>query len=93
MRWLCPSEVPVPFLLVRRGRGTRLGVALGVYMSATVLATFVGNFPVPVMGYGISPIIGYLLGLGAYLRVVPPRRERHPIDMLGRPRIGDHLAE
>jgi hypothetical protein len=66
--------LPVPFFLIGRGVGQRTGLALGAYVSVTCLAAFVGNFPVPVMGYGISPIIGYLLGAGAFLRMASPRQ-------------------
>jgi hypothetical protein len=65
--------LPVPFLLAGRGAGRRTGLALGAYVSVTCLAPLVGSFPVPVMGYGISPIIGYLVGVGAFLRTASPR--------------------
>lgn len=60
--------LPVPFFLAGRGAGRRTGLALGAYVSITFLAAFVGSFPVPVMGYGVSPILGYLVGMGAFLR-------------------------
>lgn len=63
--------LPLPFFLAARGAGTHAGLALGVYVTITVLAAFVGNFPVPVMGYGVSPIIGYLVGLGILARAAP----------------------
>ncbi|HEX2224817.1 MAG TPA: hypothetical protein VHN15_11485 [Thermoanaerobaculia bacterium] len=68
--------LPLPFFLAGRGVGGRTGLALGVYVSITFLAAFLGNFPVPVMGYGISPILGYLLGLGAFLG---PRQYSGPV--------------
>jgi hypothetical protein len=43
-------------------------------VSVTCLAPFVGSFPVPVIGYGISPIVGYLLDVGAILRTASPRK-------------------
>lgn len=70
----------VPFFLAGRGGAGRAGLALGAYVSITVLAAFVGNFPVPVMGYGVSPIIGYLLGVGAFLRTASPPREQNATD-------------
>ena len=48
-------------------------LALGAYVSVTRLAPFVGSFPVPVMGCGISPIVGCLLGVDAFLRTASPR--------------------
>lgn len=60
--------LPLPFFHAGRGTANRAGLALGMYLSITVLAAFLGNFPVPVMGYGVSPIIGYLAGLGILMR-------------------------
>ena len=65
--------LPAPFLLAGRGAGGRVGLALGAYLAVTCLAPFAGSFPVPVMGYGVSPILGYLLGAGALLRGAAPR--------------------
>ena len=64
--------LPVPFFLAGRSTGSRAGTALGTYLVITLLAPFVGTFPVPVMGYGMSPIIGYLAGLGVLLRSAAP---------------------
>ena len=63
--------LPLPFFLAGRGAGKHAGLALGTYVAITVLAAFVWNFPVPVMGYGVSPIIGYLAGLGILMRAAP----------------------
>lgn len=63
--------LPLPFFLAGRGAGTRAGFALGVYVAITVLAAFLGNFPVPVLGYGVSPILGYFAGLGMLMRAAP----------------------
>ena len=65
--------LPLTFLVARRDAGWRTRLALGVYVSVTCLAPFVGSFPVPVIGYGISPIVGYLLGVGAVLHTASPR--------------------
>lgn len=64
--------LPLPFLHAGRGAGTHAGLAPGTYVTVTLLAPFLGNFPVPVMGYGVSPIIGYLAGLGVLMRAAPP---------------------
>jgi cell division protein FtsW (lipid II flippase) len=66
--------LPVPFFLAGRGAGKHGGLALGTYVAITVLAAFLGNFPVPVMGYGVSPILGYLAGLSILLRAAPSDR-------------------
>lgn len=60
--------LPVPFFIAR-GRGDgRTGVALGAYMVVTILAPAVAHFPVPVLGQGASPIIGYFLAIGLLKR-------------------------
>jgi cell division protein FtsW (lipid II flippase) len=60
--------LPVPFFAAGRGDARLVGIALGAYVTITAAAPFLGSFPVPVMGYGMSPIIGYLAGLGVFLR-------------------------
>lgn len=70
--------LPVPFFVAwyRHRRSTAL--ALGVYVLMTLLASAWGTFPVPVMGYGASPIVGYFIslvvGLGGPSRIeeLPP---------------------
>lgn len=64
--------LPLPFFLAAREAGKHAGLALVVYVAITVLAPFLGSFPVPVLGYGVSPIIGYLAGLGILMRAAPP---------------------
>ncbi len=63
--------LPLPFFRAARGAERHVGLALGTYVTITLLAPFLGNFPVPVMGYGVSPIIGYLAGLGILMRAAP----------------------
>jgi hypothetical protein len=55
--------LPVPFFAawVRHRRETAL--ALGVYIAMTLLAPAWGTFPIPLMGYGVSPILGYFIAL------------------------------
>jgi cell division protein FtsW (lipid II flippase) len=60
--------LPLPFLLAGRGGARPAGLALGAYVALTVLAAFVGVFPVPVLGYGVSPILGYFAGVALLLR-------------------------
>lgn len=64
--------LPAPFFAARRGADDRLALALGVYVSVTILVTAVGAFPVPVLGYGASPIIGYFVAMGFALRSGAP---------------------
>lgn len=45
------------------GKRNSISLSLGVYFLMTIIVTFFGNFPVPIMGYGISPIIGYIIAI------------------------------
>lgn len=63
--------LPLPFFVAGRGAARIVGMALGAYVAITAAAPFLGSFPVPVMGYGMSPIVGYLAGLGIFLRAAP----------------------
>lgn len=60
--------LPVPFLafyFCKRGCGQpRTALALGVYFALSLLGCLSGRFPVPLMGYGISPFLGYYIALG-----------------------------
>lgn len=51
----------LPFFLY--GRENIISLSLGIYFSLTMMVTFPGHFPMPVMGFGISPIIGYFIAL------------------------------
>ena len=67
--------LPLPFLAARRTGGDRLGLAIGTYVLVTILAPALGPFPVPVLGQGASPIIGYFAAIGLLRRSrrsVPP---------------------
>jgi cell division protein FtsW (lipid II flippase) len=45
------------------GKKNIISLSLGVYYLIMMFATFFGNFPMPIMGYGISPIIGYIIAI------------------------------
>lgn len=55
--------LPAPLFLAWLRTRYTVALALGIYVSMTILAPLWGNFPVPVMGFGVSPIIGYFLAL------------------------------
>lgn len=57
--------LPVPFFAAWRRHRSPAALALGVYVAMTLLAPAWGTFPVPVMGYGASPILGYFIALAA----------------------------
>ena len=67
--------LPVPFFAARGQGGVRLGLALGAYVAVTILAPAFAHVPVPVLGQGASPIIGYFAAIGLLMRFqrsVPP---------------------
>ncbi|NYE08906.1 cell division protein FtsW (lipid II flippase) [Bacillus niacini] len=45
------------------GRKNIISLTLGVYFFMAMIVTLFGNFPLPIMGYGISPIIGYFFAI------------------------------
>ncbi|WAA08817.1 hypothetical protein [Fervidibacillus albus] len=54
--------LPLPFFFPPQH--ARLpSIGLGVYFIIVLISTLFGNFPVPIMGYGISPIIGYFVAI------------------------------
>lgn len=53
-----------------------LSLALGLYFLMTILVTFAGHFPMPIMGYGISPIIGYLIAITAIQKIKIEQTEK-----------------
>lgn len=55
--------LPIPFFLFKTGKNKPVCISLGIYFSIVLLSTLFGNFPVPLMGYGISPIIGYSIAI------------------------------
>jgi cell division protein FtsW (lipid II flippase) len=56
--------LPSPFLFAWARRRETLPLGLGVYVVMVLIAPIWGTFPVPVMGYGVSPILGYYIALG-----------------------------
>lgn len=55
--------LPLPLFVLASKENRTMAYSLGLYFSLILLATLFGNFPVMVMGYGISPIIGYFIGM------------------------------
>jgi len=76
--WLVASMVvlailPLPFFVSPLTRHSAVARALGVYLCICILAPLVGHFPVPLVGFGLSPIVGYFVAL-ANLRLCDNRR-------------------
>jgi len=62
--------LPLPFFIEFRRHHDAASLALGVYVALITLAPCWGTFPVPVMGYGVSPIVGYFLALALSKRAL-----------------------
>ena len=60
--------LPVPFFAARGQGDGRAGLAIGTYVVVTILAPALAHFPVPVLGQGASPIIGYFAAIGLLRR-------------------------
>lgn len=62
---LALALLPLVFVLAARKRATRgMGLALAGFWTGLAIAGIVGNFPVPVIGYGASAVIGWILASG-----------------------------
>ncbi len=55
--------LPLPFILFPKKGAELLSRCVGLYFVIVIISTLFGNFPVPLMGYGISPIIGYFIAI------------------------------
>lgn len=68
------AALPLPFLALTKvhGRVCRTGLALAVYFGVVLCTCATNRFPVPLMGYGASPIVGYYTAL-SYLMSVRER--------------------
>jgi hypothetical protein len=60
--------LPTPFILFSPKNLQLPSICLGLYFIIILISTLFGNFPVPLMGYGISPIIGYFISISWYTR-------------------------
>ena len=72
--WLVASIIalmllPIPFVLDWvKHRDHHEGIGLAVYFVTVCIAALVAPFPVPVLGFGLSPILGYFVALGWTMR-------------------------
>ena len=60
--------LPMPYFVTWARRRHDLAIALSVYVTLVTVAPMWGTFPVPIMGYGISPILGYFIALALCVR-------------------------
>ncbi len=61
--------LPLPFIIFPTKNYRLISMCLGLYFIIILVSTLFGNFPVPLMGYGISPIIGYFIAITWLLKV------------------------
>ncbi len=55
--------MPIYFLIACKKENRNICIGMAMYYGLMISATFIGNFPVPFMGYGISPILGFYVFL------------------------------
>lgn len=55
--------LPLPFIIFPPKNNKLLSLSIGIYYITVLISPIFGNFPVPLMGYGISPILGYFIAL------------------------------
>lgn len=60
--------LPLPFIFFPPKEYKLLSLCIGIYYVIILISTVFGNFPVPLMGYGISPIIGYFISITWFVR-------------------------
>jgi hypothetical protein len=60
--------LPLPFFAGRDDSTTPTTRALGAYLVVCIVVPLVRPFPVPLLGFGLSPIIGYFIALSAVRR-------------------------
>ncbi|MDF2511578.1 MAG: hypothetical protein K0S04_1444 [Herbinix sp.] len=60
--------LPLPFLLFPPKNAELISRIIGFYYTIIIGSTLFGNFPVPLMGYGLSPIIGYVISINWYIK-------------------------
>ncbi|WP_091547697.1 hypothetical protein [Alkaliphilus peptidifermentans] len=58
-----------PKISKRNSFGFIVPITIILLFLTILISTLFGNFPVPLMGYGISPIIGYFIAITWLLKV------------------------
>lgn len=55
--------IVIPFLIFPPKKNKILSICFGIYFIIILISNVFGNFPIPLMGYGIAPIIGYFISI------------------------------
>lgn len=58
----------IPFLIFPPKKNKIVSICFGIYFIIILISNVFGNFPVPLMGYGISPIIGYFISIAWFTK-------------------------
>ena len=84
---------PMVFALrTRIAMARRLGLAFALYLGTLVGMTFLGNFPVPMMGAGAGPVLGWC-AIVAVLALRPPVRRSMAARLSQRSCLADGAAK
>lgn len=72
--WLVLGDISlllltIPFIFFPPRNYRLQSLCVGLYYIIILISTIFGNFPVPLMGYGASPIIGYFIAITWYSKV------------------------
>lgn len=59
--WLALALIPGYFVRRFLERGSSSALCLAIYYATVILFSLTGQYPVPFMGFGLSPIVGYYL--------------------------------
>ena len=67
---LALAVLPIPFVAdaLTRGHGRSASLAVAVYFGIVSSMPLVGPYPVPILGFGLSPMVGYFGVLGWIVR-------------------------
>ncbi|WP_369899516.1 FtsW/RodA/SpoVE family cell cycle protein [Bacillus manliponensis] len=55
--------LPAPFIFSPPSQEKLVSFCIGLYFLILLISAYIGHFPVPLMGYGVSPIIGYFIAI------------------------------
>jgi len=70
----CAVLSPLAAVAGQRGASRAAALGLTVYLALSALAPWVGAFPVPLVGMGVSPILGAWCGIGLLAGLAQPPR-------------------
>lgn len=75
--WVGAALLLLPAIIAWRGGVAERepAAAFGAVWLAVILAAALGNYPTPVVGYGGSAVIGYLMSLSALPRLARPAKQ------------------